>query len=315
MSPATLRHKPLVTVICLCYNHAPYIHASVQSVIDQSYDNIEIIIVDDGSTDDSAMKIQEIVTQNPQIKYRMLQSNVGNCAAFNKGLSIANGRYIIDLAADDMLHTQRIKRGVESLENEPDDTAINFCDAQYIDPSSNFIRPHYKRNGNGALLKPVPEGDIYAHLLRRYFICAPTLMSRKVVFDTLNGYDEALAYEDFDFLVRSSRKFRFTYTDEVLVSKRILPGSLSTRQYKKESAQLYSTYLICEKAYELNENELEDKALLARVSYELRQAIRSANYEVASQFLSLFKRLKGDIFRYHMFKILIEWKILNLFKG
>src|SRR5688500_3802276 len=101
---------PLVSVICLCYNQARFIREAVASVFAQSYRNVELIIVDDASTDNSASVIRAMVAENPAIRCLLLNQNVGNCKAFNKGLTLSKGDYIIDLAADDVLVPQRIER-------------------------------------------------------------------------------------------------------------------------------------------------------------------------------------------------------------
>ncbi|MDQ3393819.1 MAG: glycosyl transferase, partial [Bacteroidota bacterium] len=126
--------------------------------------------------------------------------------------------------------------------------------------------------------------------LKKYYICPPSFMARREVFDHLGGYDESLAYEDFDFFVRSSRKFKFCYSDKVLVQKRILATSLSAKQYQKGSKQLISTYFICEKALLLNKTKKEHVALKKRIQYELTQALITKNYNIAKQFLQLYNQ-------------------------
>ncbi len=113
-------------------------------------------------------------------------------------------------------------------------------------------------------------------------------MAKREVFNKLGGYDESLAYEDFDFFVRSSRKFKFCYTDKVLVQKRLLSSSLSKKQYELGSRQLLSTFHICEKASILSNSEEEHLALKQRIRHELLQSVVSGNYEIAKEFLSLY---------------------------
>lgn len=300
--------SPLVSVICLCYNHELYLRESVLSVIGQTYANIEIILVDDCSRDGSTGEIARIVRQFPHINCLFLKNNLGNCTAFNRGLALAKGKYIIDLATDDVLHHERVEKGVIALETAGADFGVNFCDAAFIDRFSKITGNHYKRDKQGKLIDDVPQGDVYKHLLGRYFICPPTMMIKKEVLDDLGGYDGQLAYEDFDFWVRSSRKYKYVFTDQVLVSKRILTNSLSKQQYAPGSRQLHATYLVCEKAFALNKNRFENKGLKQRVTYELRQAIRSNNKQAAQDFLKLLKRLEGKNITFLFYKLLIKLK-------
>lgn len=285
--------QPLVSVICLCHNQADYLEESIGSVLNQTYTAVELIIVDDGSTDDSQEIIKQFSdTSNTQIL--LLDKNIGNCAAFNHGLSLAKGKYIIDLAADDVLDPRRIEVGVESLENTTEDYGVTFCDVSFIDVHSKVIGNHYKRDKFGNLLENIPEGNLYIELLQRYIVSTPGMMTKRTVFDSLDGYDELLAYEDFDFWVRSARRYKYKFTDAVLVSKRMLKTSLSNRQYKKGSKQLLSTHTVCEKAFQLNETELENQALLKRIRYEIRQVMIVGDYEIATKYLELWKKVNGN---------------------
>ena len=108
-----MNEHPLVSVICLCYNQGEFINDAVNSVLNQEYSNIELIIIDDHSTDVSTEIIQEIVTKNPQIKAIYNPQNIGNCKAFNIGYYASSGEYLIDLAADDLLDPNRISKGLE----------------------------------------------------------------------------------------------------------------------------------------------------------------------------------------------------------
>ncbi len=282
--------NPLVSVICLCYNHEDFIAESVESVMEQSYRPVELIIVDDHSRDGSRNKIGKLKSRYPGIKSLFLGRNQGNCKAFNAGLALAGGTYFIDLAADDVLMPDRIMRGIEAFREYDDSYGINFTDALYINEKSKPLHGHYPRNKQGKLKKPVPEGDIYPELLERYMICTPTMMIKKKVMVELKGYDETLAYEDFDFWVRSSRYFKYCFTDEILIKKRMVSGSLSTKQYIKKSAILESTYRVCLKAEKLNESTREKKALVKRCRYEFCKSVLSGNHAIGKKFAELILR-------------------------
>ncbi len=283
--------QPLVSIVCLCYNHASWVQEALNSAWSQAYPNIELIVVDDASTDDSKKVIEQWLQDKPQVQFLSLQQNLGNCRAFNQALAIARGEYIIDLAADDVLLPERVATGVTDLEKAGPEGGVHFCDAWYINDKGKLLKPHYKRNEKGMLLQQIPEGWVYRQLVERYFICTPTMMMRRKVFDQLGGYDESLAYEDFDFWIRSARHWKYCYADQILVKKRVLPRSWSARQYDQESAQLASTLKVCYKAKELNVTPEEDQALGKRLRYELRQAIKHRQWQMAAEFLALKKEV------------------------
>ena len=186
-------------------------------------------------------------------------------------MELTNADYIIDLAADDILLPARVEEGVKNMELNPS-VAINFTNANYIDEEGKFLNHHYKINKAGEATVIVPEGNLFHHILERYFICSPSMMYRTSFFKEIGGYDENLAYEDFDLMLRLSRNHPFSYTDKILVEKRILDGSMSTNQYKKGSKQLESTFKICDKAFNMIESKIDKRALLKRLAYEAKQA-------------------------------------------
>lgn len=298
--------QPIVTIICLCHNHAPWVRESLDAAWQQAYPHIQLIVVDDASTDGSQAVIRDWLGDKPQVPFIALSENLGNCQAFNRAFALARGEYIIDLAADDVLLPERVAVGVEAMALAGPEWGVHFSDAWYINEQGALLKPHYKRDMEGRLLQEIPQGWVYRQVLERYFICTPSMMMRRHVLESLGGYDESLAYEDFDFWVRSARQWKYCYTDQVLVKKRILPRSWSARQYEIASAQLASTLKICYKAKVLNKSSEEDKSLGRRLGYELRQAIRHRQWEVAEAFLSLKKQVWPVRWEDHLYAFFIK---------
>lgn len=276
--------SPLVTVVCLCYNHAKFVAEALASVFEQTYHPIELIVVDDASSDGSAEIIRRELAGRPESRFIEHRVNTGNCKAFNEAYFLSKGRYLIDLAADDALEPGRVAEGVSAFLMRPE-AGVHYCDAYLMHEDGTVFGRHFKNN------KKPPQGFIYRELLESYVICPPTLMYSRVALDALNGYDETLAYEDFDFLVRSSHRFQYIYSDQPLVRRRIVKGSMSSGQYARGSKAPVSTCRICEKAFSLNQTPEENKALRKRIYYELRQCIFSGNREAARAFLKLLKKM------------------------
>lgn len=282
---------PLVSVICLCYNHARYIKEAVESVVTQTYSNLQIIVVDDASTDGSVNEILKLKEQHPLLELVLLKKNLGNCKAFNVALQIAQGKYIIDFATDDVMVSKRIENQVSHFETQPENVGVVFTDATYIDEEGKVIRNHFEYLFKKKLISHIPTGEVYRNVVSTYFIPSPTMMTRRTVFVTLGGYDENLTYEDFDFWVRSAREFKYCFLNERLTLVRKVSHSMSTRLYVPGDKQLYSTYLICRKVQRLNRDEGDKKALVKRVRYEFRQSVLSENFPEAYNFFVLLKEL------------------------
>lgn len=249
----------------------------------QTHPLIELIVVDDGSSDNSKEVIEELVRSNDQIQFLSLPQNLGNCKAFNRGLSISRGEFIIDLAADDVLLPDRVEKGVKALQAAGTMYGVNFSDAMWISENGDFLHFHSQRFPHHS----IPEGDIYKNLISKFFICPPTMMFRRSVIDHLHGYDENLSYEDFDFWIRSSRYYLYCYTPEVLVKKRVVSGSKSEKQTKLFSRHMETTFHVCRKIMLLNKTREEQNALSVRLRYEITVCLRLLNFPLAWKYVTL----------------------------
>lgn len=285
-------HRPLVSVICLCYNQARFVKEALESVLNQTYPAVELIIVDDASTDNSVKVIQDFLAKNPGIRFLQLPENSGNCKAFNRGLALAKGKFIIDLAADDVLLPKRIEVGVRELTEKGGPYGIHFSDAVIINALGRDLYLHSAKFPHST----IPQGDVYEHIIRRYFICPPTVMATREVMDKLQGYDESLSYEDFDFWVRSSRAFKYVYSPGVLVKRRISHGALSNKQFRIFNEHSQTTYKVCHKIMILNRNTSEQQALSKRILYEIKLNLRLLNWRIAANYIGLWFRNQRQTF-------------------
>jgi glycosyltransferase involved in cell wall biosynthesis len=283
---------PLVSIICLCYNHQLFVEEALESVFNQTYSNTQIIIVDDCSSDGSQSIIKKVVSKySPKVQLQLLKQNLGNCRAFNMGLRLATGDLIIDFSTDDVMLPDRVERQVQFFEKQKENIGVVFTDAIYIDENSKPVRNHYDYLFKKKLIDYVPVGDVFRDVLTTYFISSPTMMVRKQVMDALHGYDESLSYEDFDFWVRASRDFQFEFLDAKTTRVRKSQSSMSTGWYKVGDKQLHSTFLVCLKAEKLCRDEQDWNALRWRVLYEFKQAVFSQNKMEAKLFAELLRRL------------------------
>jgi GT2 family glycosyltransferase len=224
---------------------------------------------------------------HPDATLIMNGKNLGYCKTFNKAYQLSKGKYIIDLSADDLLMPDRIEEGVNVLEKAGEDYGVTFSDAQYMDEQGNPIRLHSEKFPH----ETIPGGEVYKEVIQRYFICSPTMMFRKSVLDSLNGYDEALAFEDFDFWIRASRNFKFIYSPSVLVKKRVLSTSMSAKQFERSNPQRWSTLEVCKKIKDLNRTKEEVSALKRRLIYEIGVSLRSFDFTLTNSFWKLLRSI------------------------
>lgn len=293
-----MQNNPLVTIICLCYNHEAYVVESLNSVINQSYPSIELIIVDDCSTDSSKIIIETWLEKNPQIQFITNETNLGNTKSFNKALKLAKGEYVIDLAADDILLPNCVTLQLEGFKNSHyKNLGVVYGNVELISENGTFDSYYFPVNEQKKVIENRITGDIYQSVLSGgNSICSVSAMIKKTVFDHLQGYDETLAYEDLDFWIRASRQYEFDFIDKLLIQKRIVANSLGSDFSKKKGSRArkinHSTYLILKKTIALNKTREENKALLKRIHYEIVKAYQTFDILTLIKYIPLELRLR-----------------------
>lgn len=282
-----MQNFPLVSIICLSYNHEAYVVEALNSVINQTYPNIELLIADDCSIDSSATVIQNWLKKHPNVYFQANAKNLGNTKTFNQLVEKAKGKYIIDLAADDLLLPDCVTKQVTTFQNTKNkNLGVVYGNLKEIDENGFFLTDYYTEKDNPK------SGNIYEMVISNATkICSVSCMIKREVFESLGYYNESLFYEDLDLWVRVSRKYDFEYISDFLVKKRVLPQSLGAHFYKKNNKitkQLhYSTLVILKNAYYLNHSKSEFKALLGRIKYELIIFLKSREYTLLFRLLFL----------------------------
>lgn len=276
-----MQNSPLVSIICLCYNHAEFVEEALNSVQSQTYKNIELLIADDCSSDESKAVIENWLQKHPQVIFSSNPVNLGNTKTFNKMFAIAKGDFIIDLAADDVLLADCVEKQVNAFVNSSQiNLGIVYGNAELISENNKHLGYYFEVDENQKTLVPPASGDIYMAMLgQNSKICSVSSLVKRDVLENLGGYDENLAYEDLDLWIRASREYNFEFIDTVLIQKREVATSLGNQFFKKMSDRTrkinYSSYLVIKKAIKLNKTTAENKALLKRLHFEMTKAWKS----------------------------------------
>lgn len=201
-----MERQPLVSIIVPTYNSEPYITQTIKSIQDQGLGDIEILVVDDGSSDCT----REVVLSMGEPVRLLRQNNSGVCAARNKGLSAARGKYICFLDHDDFWLPHKLKSQLKIFEEFPEAGVVY----------SSFILWHANTDGCYPLpgtFDPGPvgvdhdfSGWVYHQLLIDCWVLTSTAMFRSDVFEHCGVFDVNLPYgEDWDLWLRISRSYRF----------------------------------------------------------------------------------------------------------
>jgi glycosyltransferase involved in cell wall biosynthesis len=264
--------------VALCHNHEPFLREALNSILDQTYSNLEILIVDNGSTDGSPDILREYAAANPTWQLTLHAQNLGLCAGFNQAYRQSRGAFLIDFATDDVLLPARVAQQVAAFQRLPAIYGVVYSDAELIDEQSRFLRYHFRRTHKGLQPRPA-SGEVFADVLERYFISTPSMMMRRATLD------------------------------EVTTRKRKHPQAMSRQAYLPDDPHLDSTIQTCRKALALCQNERERAALAVRLRWEMRQSVRWGNYTHALRFYDL---LRQTVWVSPLDWLLFSWSKLRL---
>lgn len=217
--------SPLVSIIAVCYNHEKYVVETLNSIVDQTYSNIQLIIIDDCSTDNSVDVIKDwIKTKNVDCVFIPHQENRGLCKTLNEALTYVNGEYYQVISCDDILMLDKITKQMLVFEKYPD-IAIVSSSIIEIDPEGNLLaQSDYNVNNTYGLRK---SRNLFKTLLVKNIIEAPTVLIRKSLTTDKIVYDEQLIFEDWDLWLKLALNYDFYIIEETLVKYRILSTSMS----------------------------------------------------------------------------------------
>lgn len=220
-----VKASPLVTVVATCYNHAPFLSECLDSILAQTYKNLDIIITDDHSTDNSVQLIDAWIEKN-RVKCTFLKhdKNLGLCRTLNQVLACSRGQYISGLATDDVWFPDKIEKQVSILEKQPERVGVLYTDALVIEGNGSVLETSFIRH-HGLRQRP-PTGDVFRALWQGNFIPAMTTMVRRSCYERVGGYDEDLYFEDWDMWLRIARQYEFWYEDTVSARYRVLASSM-----------------------------------------------------------------------------------------
>ena len=255
-----MKETPLVSVIIPVYNHENYVQTTIKSIINQTYKNIELIVIDDGSKDNSFSKVLEL---KPECENRFsdlvmeTKENEGTCKTYNKLISKAKGKYVYLIASDDISKPDAIEKEVEVLENNPDyvlvvgnqenidkdgnriyfdkNAEITYDEALAVYKTTEFLQEKrkisYKSEDFGEYSTFLAVGN---YLPNGYLV-------RKSVLDKIGNFTPNAPLEDYWEMMQLSKYGKFKYIDEILFSYR-LHGENTVTQNKKMRKMARKTF-------------------------------------------------------------------------
>lgn len=200
---------PLVSVVIPAFNTSRFIEKSIDSVRKQTYRNLEIIVVDDGSSDDTADIVRRVMKEDSRVKL-LQQENGGIASARNLAVKHSGGEFIAPLDADDMWLPCYLEKQVECMLKAPASVAVVYAWSRDIDEDDQLTGLFHASN---------IEGYVYETLLAHYFLAnATSVLIRRSIFEKVGSYDSDFQRcEDWNLMARLARKYEFRVVKEFLV--------------------------------------------------------------------------------------------------
>lgn len=231
---------PLVTVVVPAYNAGRFVEEAVRSALRQTYADLEVVVVDDGSTDDTAERVRALCAADPRVRL-LQQENGGVAAARNRGIAAARGALIAPLDADDVWYPAKLERQVEVMARD-DTLGLVYTGWERVDEAGRPIP--------GTARAPRAEGWLADRLVLANLIpCASAPLIRRACLEEVGGYEDHRGFggqgcEDWDLYLRLAERYRFAVVPECLVGYRQSGGSMSAnrrrmrRSYEVVAARL-----------------------------------------------------------------------------
>ena len=212
---------PKVSIIIPTYNCAHFLREAIESALNQTYQHIEIIVVDDGSSDGTKELLKGYQHGYPD-KFRFYcQDNRGSSAARNLGIKNAEGEFIALLDSDDYWSSQKLKKQMTLFEEDPQ-IAFSFTNACIL--KNGHMTGNYVRADESELIK----GELFYDLFFRNFIPFSSVVFKKSIINEIGLLDETLwSIQDFEWLLRVIRHYKIRYIDECLVTYRVHNTNIS----------------------------------------------------------------------------------------
>nr|QNO41819.1 undecaprenyl-phosphate 4-deoxy-4-formamido-L-arabinose transferase [Methanosarcinales archaeon ANME-2c ERB4]QNO42775.1 undecaprenyl-phosphate 4-deoxy-4-formamido-L-arabinose transferase [Methanosarcinales archaeon ANME-2c ERB4] len=214
-----MKNNPTVSVVIPTCNRAHLIGRAIQSVLNQSYQDFEIIVVDDGSTDDTEGEIKEFQKRDKRVRYIRHENNKGGSAARNTGIKSAEGDYIALLDDDDEWLPEKIEKQVIKFQNSVDKVGVIYSGFFYVSDKTGEV-----------ISESVPtlQGNVYANLLSGCILGSPTPLIRKTCFQKAGLYDDTLpSAQDWDMWIRLSKHYEFDFIPDIMAKHYIHGGQIS----------------------------------------------------------------------------------------
>lgn len=290
-----MNNNPLVSIIIPLYNKELTISTTIETILKQTYKQFELIIVDDGSTDRSILKVKEF--NDPRIKY-FQKDNGGVSSARNSGISFANGEFVFLLDADDVIVKDAIERLVQLYKDFPTEN-VYVCNFNVMQ-NSEIIRDQVCTSK----LRGVVTNPFKSIWSEEVFLRTGNTLIRKACLDKAGLFDERISFfEDLDFVLKLLRRNNVVYDPSIIFTYNMDSNELSSSPIKNENS--WSSYAIFK-----GKSKYERKIIGITTFNIAFRCFKNKDYDYLKQLLIKHKKYLHIII-FAKFSKLIERKVLR----
>ena len=286
----------LISVVIPTFNREKLVTRSIKSVLNQTLKNIEVVVVDDGSTDNTENAIKKI--KDKRIKYYKLKKNSGACYARNFGISKSKGKYIAFQDSDDVFHKDKLEKQLKNL--LLNDSDLDFCRI-CLKFMNDFLVP------TDSQIKGFTEGGYISELCRGNFISTQTILAKKSVFEDISFDNSLPRFQDYDLILRIMTKYKMSYTNKVLVDLYKEDNTIGSSSSKLRKACL----IMLKKKYDLE--PVQEDLLIDNLAFWLKKdkidSLDDRYFDLVSEHNELISNYKN--LEKAFFKLQNENKSLN----
>lgn len=301
-----------VSVIIPAYNAESYLSCAMDSVLSQTIDGIEIIIIDDGSSDGTKKIISQYRERYPKQIRDFYQENAGAASARNKGFEEAKGRYIAFLDADDVWLPKKLEKQIALLDKKPG-AGFVYCDNDFVDSMGNVLTNYIRK------IKLI-RGDILPDLFLDFFLITSGVVMRKECAESIENFNENLKVsEDYEYFLRLAEKFECDVLEEKLFKRTVRADSLSRQNPTLDAtmdARILSNFVQKRpRFYRLNKSRVETRLADAYFTIAYHFLENGKNRLALTNFIaSLRYKISRRTLR-NIALCILPFRLRKLFKG
>tara|TARA_R110000868_G_scaffold350166_2_gene611412 strand:+ start:3014 stop:3907 length:894 start_codon:yes stop_codon:yes gene_type:complete len=292
-----LNNNPLVSVVIPTYNRPDYLAITLNSVINQTYKNIEIIVIDDGTL---GTENKQICNKLPNVKYIKIENSGGPATPRNIGISKSKGKYIGFVDDDDIWLSHKIETQVNILEKYDDFGLVHGC-CNVMDENGIITGEIVGRPGNNS----VKHGNVLMRMIGNWTLMMPTPLIRKTIINEVGLFNEKIppALEDVEYWSRCAFHTKFYYLDQPLVNYRQHTNNISTNNKKYINLPLYLFQVIKVKQLQNIIGREESRKLILNICLMQSKMIKNNGLKTIS---NLFILNPFWVFNYRVLRVILK---------